>query len=932
MASAEQTTRTDPRVPRTGARRLRWAASGTLAGVMAGHLLLETARDALFLANVSVERLPFVTIAIAVLALLAARERGGRGNRGMLLLLQAAAAAGSVGFWVLTAAGQSWSFYVLYVWSGVITSLVVVRFWLTLAELMTIIEAKRVFASIAMGGSIGALAGAAMATLLAPLFGAEGLLLASAAAFGASAIGPMVALRPGEADGEVASPPTEDSVASLATSLREVLGHPYALRVALLVVLGGMTLTFADYLFKSVLTEEVPAEDLASWLSRIYLGLNLFSIAMLAGGVTPLVRSLGVDRSLAVLPALVLLAGLGVLAGGALVATIGLKLADGTLRYSLHKTASELLYLPMPASLRGAVKGAIDIVGQTGAKALASLLILALVAAPQPRMVVAGALVLLAASWCLAALRLRRVYLDVFRSTLQERSVETRVEHPELDIDSVGSLLRALGDPDERRVLAALRLLAERGRVDLVPTLILYHPSPTVVATALDLFAFAGREDLPQMLGRLIDHEEPSVRAAAVRACWAIESEVDTTLEALADTPCLVVRFSAMAGRLAHGNVEPEALVPLIDEAMAYPVPDPRLAVATGARLHYHRVYREALVALAGDPDLEVARESIHAVRESGDPWFTRPLVDLLGQRRIREEVRQALLARGDEALAVLGESLVDPSVPIPVLRHVPRTLARFDRPAAVSVLVGGLSEIESGMVRYKILRSLESLHRSRSRAEPAETRSIGGDDAAQVRREFDRTLARSLELLAQEAALSRGPAGGGRRSIGGELLAELLEDKRVLAVRRLFMMLGLLYPDEDFRVIREGLASRDPSVRSSAQELIETRLSRDVANAILALEMPGHLAARLAVAGRATGVEDASYESALRLLLADGSESVRAVALYHAAELGIDPGLPIDEGAPPAEVRGVQDRALAMLQDLLQTGGRAKLLAGWAR
>ena len=87
---------------------------------------------------------------------------------------------------------------------------------------------------------------------------------------------------------------------ALAESLRKVLGDPYACRVAALVVIGGVTLTLGDYLFKSVVAEEVAAADLATTLSRIYLGLNVLSIAMLGIGVTPIVRWLGVDRSLSV--------------------------------------------------------------------------------------------------------------------------------------------------------------------------------------------------------------------------------------------------------------------------------------------------------------------------------------------------------------------------------------------------------------------------------------------------------------------------------------------------------------------------------------------------------------------------------------------------------------------------------------------------------
>ena len=118
-----------------------------------------------------------------------------------------------------------------------------------------------------------------------------------------------------------------------------------------------------------------------------------------------LARLLGVDRAIVVLPALIALAGFGVLAGAALAATVFLKISDGTLRYSLHRTASELLYLPMAPGLRSSVKGAIDIVGQAGAKALGSLLVLGLVLLPDSRSAIAIAVVLFASAWITSGTR-----------------------------------------------------------------------------------------------------------------------------------------------------------------------------------------------------------------------------------------------------------------------------------------------------------------------------------------------------------------------------------------------------------------------------------------------------------------------------------------------------------------------------------------------
>jgi len=53
---------------RAGERRDVWTAFATLFALIASHALLETARDALFLAKVPASRLPLMFLAIALLS------------------------------------------------------------------------------------------------------------------------------------------------------------------------------------------------------------------------------------------------------------------------------------------------------------------------------------------------------------------------------------------------------------------------------------------------------------------------------------------------------------------------------------------------------------------------------------------------------------------------------------------------------------------------------------------------------------------------------------------------------------------------------------------------------------------------------------------------------------------------------------------------
>jgi len=908
--------------------RVRWIAMLTLALLMAAHTLMETGRDALFLTHIPVEHLPWVYIVVAFSAVALSRvvgkSRAGSSARDRLLLLQALAATSVLGFWTALGETGPWLYYALYVWSGVISGIVVVTFWMLLGDVFTITQGKRVFASIAIGGSVGALAGSGLANVLAPTLGADSLLLASAAFFGASLLGPIwLGHGEGRSRSRASSMPLQPLAAvSFREGMNRTLGSPYACRIAILVALASATLTFSDYLFKSVLTEEVPVDQLSTWLARIYFGLNLASIAMLAVGVTPLVRRMGVDRSLAVLPALIGIATLGVFAGIAFVGVIVLKASDGMLRYSLHKTASELLFLPMESSLRAAVKGVIDLVGDSTAKAFASIAILGLVRLPEPRVAIGAGLLLLSGVWTLSALRLRRSYLDVFRSTLQDRSIDTRIEFPELDIDSVESLIQALSDPDERVVVAAMDLLTEQDRGALIPSLILYHPSPRVVERAIDLFAQGRHAHVLDFVERLIDHEDPAVRSAIVRAA-ALLAPDRTRLETLAHSTCPCVRVSAVGGLIANDWIEPEKALVELEIAVAHDEADTRMAVANAAKLQYSTVYRSPLGKLARDPDVDVAREAVRAMRESGDSWFIEPLIGLLDDRRVRDEVRAALLERGKSALLLLARALEDPETPVAIRRHIPRTISRFESTRAIEILLHGLRHVPSGMVRYKILRGLQ----------PLLERPLGGSvDLSPLMAELEETIDRTLFLLHHEAELARGQREQIERvTSGGRLLVDLLKDKRKLATSRIFLLLSLLHPSEDFRTIERGIRSDRPLERASGTELLEHLLPRETSATLLGILMPGSPIERLRAAGSPLASKRIDYLRAVEELARDTSQAVRAFALYHAGEIEFERALDEKDSRSrdgKGRLPSLRERALEIIEGLPDALARQMLPA----
>jgi ATP/ADP translocase/HEAT repeat protein len=857
-------------------RRGATAAFLTIFGILAAHTLLETARDALFLARLPATQLPWVYLVIAVVAVLVyelpLRGRRRRGVAWRLPLLLAGFAVVTFGFWALASWQSRLALFALYVWTGIVASLSVIEFWIVLSERYTVGEAKRIYGVVGTGSLLGAVAGAAVARAVAQGPGAPYLVLASAGILFLTAIGPALLLGTGTEE-----PAPARSAPPLGEAMKLLRGHPYLRGLAGFLLVSTVALTLADYVFKSAVSREIPAEDLASFFAGFYMAMNVLALAAQVLLTGWLFRTLGVHRTLWLLPGLLFLGAAGVALGGGLAAAFLLKGADGTLRNSLHRTGSELLFVPLADSLRNRTKGLIDLVGQRGGQAVASLLILAEITQHRGDAVLAAAAAALCLVWAVWVADLRTHYLDLFRTALREGSISTSLDLPPLDLGSLEALFVALNSADDGEVLAAVDLLAEEGRTRLIPALILYHPSPAVVLRALDLFARSGRTDFLPIADRLLGHARPEVRAAALRARTAIQND-EAILRPASQDPSPLVRATALVGLVSGGWVSDEAGQAL-DDLMASASPEARLALARAIRETPAAAFEEVLLRLAETADQSVQSEAALAMGEMRVERFLPALLPLLADRDTRGAARSALLAFGSPALAFLDEALGDEALPHELRRHLPRTISLFEPPAAATVLLRHFERERDGMVRYKILRGLNRLA-----SHPGVT-----FDHDVLRRAAEATLAAAFRLVDWRLTLDRGAQSEPRRRTPGhELLVSMLRDKEVHALERLFRIFSLQFRGEDFKDIYRGLHNQDRKVRAGSRELLEHLIAAPLRGAVVALVDDAPDAERLARAQPFYAPQPLDYETLMGLILEESSESVRCIAAYHVAELGL--------------------------------------------
>lgn len=735
------------------------------------------------------------------------------------------------------------SVFALYVWTGLVATLVVPAFWTVVDGSFGVGDARKQFSAIAAGGVLGALAGSGLATALGWLLGPTALVwLAALVALATTIVAATFApVRPGVAP-----------VRRAGQVIRTQRARSYLRWISITAVLSTVTLTFADLMFKRLLGEHVGGPQLATAFGAIYTGLNLIGLVIQLAITPRLFDRLGVGATLLILPLIVLVSATGFVLTGSLVAIVALKLADGGIRHSVYRVASEILFLPVPHALRDRAKPLIDAIGTRGGQAAAAIVALVLAGAWSLAVVT----VLAGLGWLIAVAITRARYVRQFRDTLELGDIQRDVRMPTLDNDAIALLTASLSSPDEDEARAALDLLARRG--DRVPALVLYHPSSAIVRRALSLLEGQVRVDVERVLRHLTSHPDPEIRAAALAAAARTGTHADRVRAALADPEPEVRAAAAVAVML-----ETDQRCAILEELLEATAVE-RAAVARAIARHPRPMFRPILDELVARREPMVSREVLRVWQRAPELADPERLIRMLEDPRMRGDVRRVIAAGGERWFDRLLGALDDPRTPLGVRRHLPRTISRFTSPVAVTALVSRLGREPDGTTEFKILRAL-----GRMRASKPE---LPVDQALMVL-----YLRRSIGDVERYAALARGVEHHLRGEVDPslQLLRELLSEKRRHAFERVFRALGILYPRAELRAVHDAIVGEDRERRAAAREVIENLLPSSIRLPLLAvIEEP-----------LAEAVRHRSVDELFVALLADHSDAVRCIAAHHVAE-----------------------------------------------
>jgi AAA family ATP:ADP antiporter len=272
-------------------------------------------------------------------------------------------------------AGNVWQARAFYVWLSVFNLFVVSLAWSLLADVFRPDQAKRLFAPMAAGASLGGLVGPLLGAALVGRIGLAGLAVVSAgflvATLGAIALLLKWRARSGAGVDALADETARPMSGGLLDGLALIARSPYLLAIAGFVVLLATTSTFLYFeqarLVAQHFPDRVAQTQVFSIIDAVVQGLTIAMQVFVTGR---LAERYGVAVLLVAVP-VVIAVGMGVLAMapvfGVLVVVMVLRRVG---EYALVRPGREMLFVAVDAPTKYKAKNVIDTAVYRGADAI----------------------------------------------------------------------------------------------------------------------------------------------------------------------------------------------------------------------------------------------------------------------------------------------------------------------------------------------------------------------------------------------------------------------------------------------------------------------------------------------------------------------------------------------------------------------------------
>jgi HEAT repeat protein len=849
--------------------------TGAYSLVLASLYALKPARNALFLAEIGVDQLPYVLVIVALVGGVTASVYGRyasslRTDR-LITRTYVVLMGMLIGFRFLIPIGGAWIFYAFYVWVALYGLLSTSLIWLLANAVFTPREARRAFGLIGTGGIAGAIVGGLVTGQIARRIGTEDLLLVS--------VGLLVVVLGLLRLVPVVEPP-EKRKRHEDVGLRAILESKLLRSLTLTTALIAVIAVIVDIQFNEIVDRSFTDKDAkTAFFGEFFAHLSAFGFLFQLVATPWILRSLGVGVAIQVLPVAMGLGSAAIVFLPSLLTAMLAKGADGSFRHSVHKSGSEVLFLPIPAAVKKRTKLFLDTTVDTTATGVGAIIVLVLTGLGVEYRLLSVVTVGLTALVFWSARQLRGAYVDAFRRALETERID--LSEARIDVTEAGAIsaiLPALESPNERQVLYILDLLANARSKLLVAPLgrLLSHGSPEVRRRALVALAYQGggiEGALEHEVRSLLDDPEPRVRLEAMALVSGASAHPEALLAGYLESPERLSEVLGCIARLPSPRVKRLLSPALVERVASSGDESLRALVARAVGTSGSEELRPFLDGLMRDPAPAVVSAALEGIGEARDHRYIPALLAAIAGKHTKRAARAALARFGGDIVEILGQSLSDPATDVASKRTIPRILGEIGEQSAVDLLLAHL-DADDPVVRAAVARALTRLRVAHPKLQIDRNR-IAEAVLVETRKYYH--LVQILEVLGSEERPS------------ARLLRKAVEEKRRRVIERIFVLLGLRYRPEDMESAYHGFVSSEARLRSSALEFLDNLLRQNLRGHILPLLEPSEDGA-VVQAGRPLFGDPIDRRSqALAYLIGGDDAWLRACALFDLPHSGED-------------------------------------------
>mgnify|MGYP003629989438 FL=1 len=823
--------------------------------VIAVLLIIKPTVNALFLSELGIEQLPFAFLLVAVTAVISSYFYSKAVSRFSLKKVIEVTIISSI--IILIGLGILLSLHVVsgvllyffYIWVAIYAVLSASQFWILANLVFSIREAKRLFGFIGSGAIIGGIFGGYLTSILAPLIGNENLMFVAALLlfFCIPLLRKIWNIRVRK-NGTIRK--HKNPVNNVEPPLKLILKSKHLTYIASIVAVSVVVAKLVDYLFSDFASSAISdADELTAFFAFWFSTFNLLSLIIQLFFTHRIVGIWGVGFSLLLLP-------IGIFGGSILFlllpelsAVVVIKAMDGILKQSIHKSASELLTLPLPFDLKNKTKSFIDVVVDSLATGIAGCLLIFVVRGLDlPSFYIGILILILVCLWLYFIYKVRIEYYKTFRTNLEvlTDSFKKTKKITASKISVVAGMRTVFKNGTEEQILFMLDKLMEindKRFADDVE-LLLEHPSNKVKISAIQNLYFLNSKSMTSEVSEVLKIEDRDLTIATLAYILSFAHKdksyvFDTYLEH-SNERISSAAFFCLAREAKHNYSLKQrySLLDRISKSLSNIEENPDnidylemvIEILGVANMP---IYYNKLIAFLQNKNEEIVKTTIKSIGNTMDPTLVQHIIPFLGQKKYRPTVIEAFKQYGPQILPLLRTNIEERLQPLSVIRFIPMAMQSFYSKEAVHQLLGILTDNDL-TVRLEVVRALSAIRSTHPQLKFNRYKVVSVIfDECKLHHQTLSSMHTQIIISYRNRTKSKKEIGDAERDARTSLL-ELLERRLDSGLERIFKLLGLRYQQKDVAIAYEGLLSNKQEAQHNAIEFLDNLLTGELKRKLL--------------------------------------------------------------------------------------------------